>query len=337
MGDRLLAHRRKHVPHAALTTEERAGSEEQVLRAGEAEPDNQSTSAGAVHGKPPRLSCPAGMNRRLWSGVLVVGLIGAGTSEAFAQQTVPDALAPQQATVNAPDVVLLNNGNLFRGTIAEKVESHTIIVLITGETRRFVASEIRYAGPAERLPEAAAAPGSVGHEQSQSKGTGEQPSSKSPGREHQPVYFTSNRPEVALMARPEDAKKFRLVCKAPCKRGLLEGPYVLAVKTDEDGPLVARRQLMLDYPASVELNYRSRAGLRGGGVALFALSLIAAATVPVVDVSDSDAKLGTATLAALSLAIPGLIAGIVLSSIGDAAELKVAPVGSIRATSKREK
>jgi hypothetical protein len=266
------------------------------------------------------------MHHRLWSGVLVVGLICAGTSEALAQQTVPDAPAPQQATIKAPDVVLLNNGNLFRGTIAEKVESHTIIVLITGETRRFVASEIRYAGPAERLPEAAAAPGSKGDEQKPVEENEEQPSSKSSGREHQRVYFTSNRPKVALMAKPEDAKKFRLVCKAPCKRDLLEGPYVLAVKIDEDDQLVARRQFMLDFPTSVELNYRSRAGLRGGGGALTVISLIAGVAVPLIEFSASDEELGIATAATLSLAIPGLIAGLVLMSIGDRAELKVAPV-----------
>jgi hypothetical protein len=128
------------------------------------------------------------------------------------------------------------------------------------------------------------------------------------------------------MAKPEDAKKFRLVCKAPCKRDLLEGPYVLAVKIDEDDQLVARRQFMLDFPTSVELNYRSRAGLRGGGGALTVISLIAGVAVPLIEFSASDEELGIATAATLSLAIPGLIAGLVLMSIGDRAELKVAPV-----------
>jgi hypothetical protein len=271
-----------------------------------------------------------GMQQGLWFRLLVMSLSCVGTSEALAQQTVTSAPAPQQAAVKAPDVVLLNNGNLFRGTIAEKLQSHTIIVLITGDTRRFVASEIRYAGPAEHLPEpeAAAAPGSDGAEQRRSQVTAERPGSKSSERGHQLVYFTSNRPEVVLMARPDGEKKFRPVCSAPCKRSLAEGPYYLAVKTSEEGPLVARRQFMLDYPASVDLDYRSRGGVRGAGHMLLALSVIAGFVVPVVDVSASEEGPGYATVAALSFAIPGLIAGIALASIGDRAELKVAPAPS---------
>jgi hypothetical protein len=89
---------------------------------------------------------------------------------------------------------------------------------------------------------------------------------------------------------------------------------------------MTRRQLMLDYPTNVEFNYRSRAGLRTAGGMVTVLSLLAGVLVTFVDLTDSDGDAGLATTATLGVAIPGLIAGIVLLSIGDASELKVTPM-----------
>lgn len=56
----------------------------------------------------------------------------------------------------APDLVRLTNGGLVRGTIAEHIPGeYVVIVLITGESRRFEAAEFSFAGPVDAAKTAA--------------------------------------------------------------------------------------------------------------------------------------------------------------------------------------
>jgi hypothetical protein len=71
---------------------------------------------------------------------------------------VAPAAAGETAPANAPDVVLMKTGDLFRGTIAERLQSETTVVLMTGETRRIPATEVHYAGPSQQTPKPEPAP-----------------------------------------------------------------------------------------------------------------------------------------------------------------------------------
>jgi hypothetical protein len=55
------------------------------------------------------------------------------------------------------DTVILQDGTLLRGTIVEvSPNAYVVIQTATGETRRFEVANVRYAGPSERAPTAAA-------------------------------------------------------------------------------------------------------------------------------------------------------------------------------------
>jgi hypothetical protein len=52
-----------------------------------------------------------------------------------------------------PDVVLLENGGMVRGTVSEKVPGdYVVIQLVDGDTRKFSMDEVSYAGPEEGAP-----------------------------------------------------------------------------------------------------------------------------------------------------------------------------------------
>jgi hypothetical protein len=62
---------------------------------------------------------------------------------------------PAPAAIQAKDVVRLKNGGLLRGTISELIPGASVtIVTIGGKTRELPMSEVTYAGPADRDPEA---------------------------------------------------------------------------------------------------------------------------------------------------------------------------------------
>jgi hypothetical protein len=241
-----------------------------------------------------------------------------------AQEAAPAAPVSPPAPASAPDVVLLQNGDLFRGTIAEKVSTHTTIVLLTGETRRFEAAQIRYAGPAEQLPKSEPAPAPA---PAPAPEPAPAPVAQSPDdtQKVQSLYFTANRPGAVLFTQDQDSLGFRELCEAPCQRNLPEGPYTLAAKAD-NGSFIGQQQLMLNYPANVDLHYRSRAGLRGVGRTLAIGSAVAAVVVFAIDINDSDEEPGLATTATVGLAVPALITGLILLSINDAADIKVTAV-----------
>jgi len=272
-------------------------------------------------------SLTSGMAQKVWSWVLAVALVAGTAQEAFCQTAAPGAPVSEQAPVSAPDVVLLKNGDLFRGTIAEKLQTHTTIVLLTGETRRIPAADIRYAGPADQLPKPAPATSAVEEEveEEEEDDVEEVEAAVSPLPEGHPIYFTSNVRGATLLARPQGESSAFNLCEAPCKERLPEGAYTLTVKNEEEG-MVTRRQFMLNYPTNVEYNYRSRAGLRQAGAVVSVLCLLVGGTVAAFDLSDGDDD-HVVTTAALGATVPGLIAGVVLLSIDDAADIRVTPIG----------
>jgi hypothetical protein len=72
-------------------------------------------------------------------------------------ETPASATPAPAAAATAPDLVRLKNGGMLRGTIAESEPGQSVtIVLLTGETRKISAADLRYAGPANAAPPAPA-------------------------------------------------------------------------------------------------------------------------------------------------------------------------------------
>ena len=93
----------------------------------------------------PYAACP---NMRL----VPLVAIGLALTRPALGQTAPAQPAP--ATPSTPlDVVVLQDGSMFRGTISELVANdHVVIILVSGESKRFASSAVRYAGPASGAP-----------------------------------------------------------------------------------------------------------------------------------------------------------------------------------------
>lgn len=164
---------------------------------------------------------------------------------------------PPVSNTQPPDIVLLNNGGMFRGTISEKVPNdYVLLITATGEQRRFVMSEVRYAGPASAMPVPLPAGPPVVAAPSAEEGRLRLVSEGN---------FGFHRRASALSAEGV-VEGFRGLCTSPCEVSLPAGSYVLALSQGRDKPLAAREAIVVPSGRSmVRGTYHSRSGLRLGG------------------------------------------------------------------------
>lgn len=87
----------------------------------------------------------------------MVGALAMVPGLARAQDGAPSAgsiHAAQQTSTNN-DVVLLKNGGKLRGTITEQMPGQYVVIQVEGgQSRRFAAAEVKYAGPIDEAPKA---------------------------------------------------------------------------------------------------------------------------------------------------------------------------------------
>src|SRR6185369_6064889 len=80
----------------------------------------------------------------------------AAAAVARAQEPVaptPQDATPPPAPFVPPDVVLLADGSMVRGTIVESVvNDHVILTTVDGRRLRFDAPAVRWAGPSASMP-----------------------------------------------------------------------------------------------------------------------------------------------------------------------------------------
>jgi hypothetical protein len=68
---------------------------------------------------------------------------------------------------------MMKDGGMIRGTIAElKANDFVVIVTLTGETKKYPMADVRYAGPASRIPGDG---GTAGHAPGTTAASGERP------------------------------------------------------------------------------------------------------------------------------------------------------------------
>lgn len=218
-----------------------------------------------------------------WGAVLAVSVL-CSSGAASAQSAAP------------PDLVVLKDGSRYRGTIAELVKNGPVtIVLITGETRKLKAADISYAGPTANEPGASVSspsaavdapwPPVVSAEAPVVPAT-PQPAAQTPVTpapapvasepERVKIRFFSNRDHAEVFAR-QPGKRFRKLCLAPCVRDLTPAIYTIGVRFNPEGEVEPLRRVVLDQPATLEVDYRSRNGLRSAGGLVVGMGALAAA------------------------------------------------------------
>jgi hypothetical protein len=220
---------------------------------------------------------------------LATGLV---VAEAHAEEPTSPAAAPVSADASAgSDIVRLNNGGLIRGKISELIPGDSVtIVSIAGKTRDFKMSEVAYAGPADKDPQAPAkpeaavsAPASEGKE-SADKSTDSKGYVTVHGQEAR-LHLVSDEPGLtfhrqvgsAVAVGPGGAafaRGFERICTAPCDVSLPAGTETLAISRLNGSPVIAESVTIPAGNSEVRGRFQSRAGLNIAGWVIAGASLV---------------------------------------------------------------
>jgi hypothetical protein len=247
---------------------------------------------------------------------------------AVAQTATPAATAAPAATATAPDVIVLKDGSRYRGTIAELVKDGPItIVLITGETRKLMSADVAYAGPAAGEPPPAtpwppvvSAEAVVAAPAAPLAAVADAPDeAPAAGSKLVRVRFTANRVGSEVFVRQAD-RRYRKICTAPCVSDFEPDVYGIGVRFNKDAQVKPLQDVMLDQPATLAVDYRSRDGLRGAGGLVLGLGLVLSA-VSGFYLLVAERPNTTVGLLGLGSGVAGGVVGISLLSVGDAVGL----------------
>lgn len=243
--------------------------------------------------------------------------------------TAPAAAPPRQ---NAPDIVELRNGGMYRGTISELVpDDHVVIVTVTGRSERFDMKDVKYAGPASQAPAAAPARGVAG---ASTHGPGVQLVVKA-----DQAGITLYRKNPGHVARTPGGKAvawgYTKVCTAPCKASVSPGVERLALGFEDKEPLAVPAFKLPAGRTQIQVHYERKSGTRVAGWILFGIGISAGTTMMVLSTkkcstnscssgnkSDTGLLLGGAAVVALGLV------SLVLAFRSDDASISVSPLAS---------
>ena len=258
-----------------------------------------------------------------------------------------------------PDIVYKKDGTFFRGTVVERDPKGSVTLqLATGKTIIIPMIDVEYAGPAESAPGRKDAKANDGNDESKS------PDAKAPEGEanaaasHIRAHVTGSRPGLRLHVEAARAQAFAVVgnqvaafttsmflpvCDMPCDVPADPGSYRLGVSKGEDGAVVDAG--LVNIPNSdvqLDTKYSSRAWVRGLGWVV-TLGSLGVGTYMFVDGlggshEQCDAQganctwvSGTNTteiIAGTSIALGGMIVGIVMAGTSDKAHVTVRPGAS---------
>lgn len=257
----------------------------------------------------------------------------------FAASAVSAAVAwsgdvQAQQAPGLADEVKLKDGSVFRGTITELVpRDHIDLLMANGQTRRFPAADVAYAGPAARPPAAPPAPPPV------------------PGPRGVPVHVESDQPDVTLLVRTGQvegeawgwrgavsmvARDYGLICTAPCDTQVPPGVHRLALSEHGGRVVEADDPVEVSGPSTLRVHYDSRVGVRvagyviGVGSAITGIVLMATSYNGNCNPNTSNCQqFNTGQLVAgIVTLIAGGIVGGVMAAVGDRAELQLVPMGA---------
>ena len=299
------------------------------------------------------------MSKRIAVVLGVVAALFVWVTPSWAQQEVAapwDASSVEPSQRSQPvsqDAVRLNSGGLYRGTIAEMVPGqHVVILLVTGDSRRFEMADVAYAGPANRDPA-----GQASEEANSRQAPAQRADSEgSPSAQSQPVatvhaepvrlQFVANVPEVtfhlftgsatamAAGARIE-ARGYNALCTAPCEASLPHGTHTLALSMPRHATREPRSPVTITGPSVVQGTFLSRRKWRiggmvggligfGGGGAFIAAGIATDDDAP--GLSDSSDKLFGA---GLGVAVGSLFTGVLIALVArDKVLIEVEPTTS---------
>ena len=264
-------------------------------------------------------------------------------SPAAAQQGVP------------PDVVMMKNGGVLRGTIAElNPQGSVTIVTITGDKRVIAMGEVSYAGPSASMPGASAPPPA-------SAAGGPKPLIQLNARDA-PLHLRATQPEITFHLKMTDStgttvgvgagfgarssmgfggvasfsgRTYARICTAPCDATLPAGQYTLALSRGNGQPIETDGMTGFNGPATLQGRYTSYAALRTTGIVVTIAAIVAGGYLAITAVhscTDTDPSCDQVDkgrlLTGAGILIGGSIIGAIMSSKSDESDIAVLPAAT---------
>lgn len=269
----------------------------------------------------------------------------------------PDGGEKPSVGTAAPDVVVLRNGGMAKGTISEMYPGgQVVLVLMSGKTRTFRMADVRYAGPAAGAPREASE-GDAAPTETSRGATSDTESQSTRGRVRPLVTVHAEEARLTLKASEPDvtfhvstgmavggrftAVGYDRICTAPCDASMATGTYTLALSTGTDAPVSSDERVTLEAgPSTVEGVYTSNVGLRTAGWVLVVGGPAAGLATMFLtqdescfggDPSSNVAPICSKTFSSTglliggALAVGGVLGGLALISVKDGAEIRVSP------------
>jgi hypothetical protein len=236
------------------------------------------------------------------------------------ESTEESGEAPKAPSVVAPDLVILENGNRYRGTIAELDKGRSVtIVLANGETRKFDYDDIEYAGPADEAPSARR-----NRARAESPDRSPEPEIREGQLQYHALRFSSDRSGARLLLRSQAESKLSVICTAPCTRKVEAQTYTVAVHVPEKGTFHIDDPVVIEEPTRLTAQYRSREGVRGAGLLVSTLSAAVLGVVLFVAADGNNA--GTLGWTAAAAGGIGIFVGIGLAATSDKVIVRATPL-----------
>lgn len=260
---------------------------------------------------------------------------------AWARPASAEPAAAPPTAPSVPDIVVLNDGSMFRGTISEKTAEHVEILLVSGKLRTFAISEVRFAGPSsnyEAIPPKPDSESGAAPDSKPQKGPDVVPMVTVRAQEAR-LSLRSMPPEVTFYRRSATAEAilgggsntavaravgYDEMCTAPCEVAMPAGRHQLALSFDGGTPVNAPSVLVVGGNSTLNARYESHQGTRTVGTVVGLASLIIG---PIIIISAADdPQFSTATLLLGSgVMVGGTIVGVALRAADDEANIEVVP------------
>jgi hypothetical protein len=242
--------------------------------------------------------------------------------------------ASAQGAVN--DEVLTNDGGTFRGTIVEHAQGGDVVLLLpSGETRRFAAGDVRYAGPLQAPPQSAPVSG----RETEFSVRGPQVSVRFEAPEPTTIYVEDD----WTVAYHRSARGYVRLCTSPCTFAMPAGTQHFALATGTDDPRPVGEPVTVAQPSTMRSAIESRKGLRIAGVAILAagsaagLGLFAAGYYTGCPGNQADCAPSSASetleISGLILGMASIIGGVILLTRHDVIGVEVTPLAPVQPSS----
>jgi hypothetical protein len=282
-----------------------------------------------------------------WSIVWLVVSHGAIAAAQPAESDKPTAETPSDAATGASaplDVVLLKDGGMVRGTIAEIVAGEQVTILtMAGKTRTFMMTEVAYAGPASKMPsqEPKAKPDPEPNEVSRDK---VKPLVTVHGKEANLSLvgkgsgITFHRRSASAIGTGGTAFGYDVMCTAPCDVSVPSGTYRLGLSHKGGGAVEVEEDVVVSSGHStIEGEYIDRSGTRTLGWVVFGASLASFMVVPGLFETEEcedrpysgrqckDVIPDTGWIVGGAVSLGGMIASMFMTLTPDQARISVSP------------